>query len=103
MATSQTCCHLPGKMINSAAECADRAQIQENSSHCLPFAASFEIARKRADQKYLYAVMLPRRQSRQSEVEPVGGPAQLGNKVIEGDKIVQTMPKAAAKTTINSF
>jgi hypothetical protein len=27
MATSQTCCHLPGKMLNSAAECADRARI----------------------------------------------------------------------------
>jgi hypothetical protein len=25
MATSQTCCHLPGKMLNSAAECADRS------------------------------------------------------------------------------
>jgi hypothetical protein len=29
MATSQRCCHLPGKMLNSAAECADRAQIRE--------------------------------------------------------------------------
>jgi hypothetical protein len=28
MATSQTCCHLPGKMLNSASECADRAQIR---------------------------------------------------------------------------
>jgi hypothetical protein len=27
MATSQTCCHLPGKMLNSATNCADRAQI----------------------------------------------------------------------------
>jgi hypothetical protein len=27
MATSQTCCHLPGEMLNSAAECADRARI----------------------------------------------------------------------------
>jgi hypothetical protein len=27
MATSPTCCHLPGKMLNSAAECADRARI----------------------------------------------------------------------------
>jgi hypothetical protein len=27
MATSQTCCHLPGKLLNSAAECADRARI----------------------------------------------------------------------------
>jgi hypothetical protein len=27
MATSQRCCHLPGEMLNSAAECADRAQI----------------------------------------------------------------------------
>jgi hypothetical protein len=27
MATSQRCCHLPGKMLNSAAECADRARI----------------------------------------------------------------------------
>jgi hypothetical protein len=27
MATSQTCCHLPSKMLNSAAECADRARI----------------------------------------------------------------------------
>jgi hypothetical protein len=23
MATSQTCCHLPGELLNSAAECAD--------------------------------------------------------------------------------
>jgi hypothetical protein len=28
MATSQTCCYLPGEMLNSAAEYADRAQIQ---------------------------------------------------------------------------
>jgi hypothetical protein len=28
MATSQTCCHLPGEILNSAAECADRARIQ---------------------------------------------------------------------------
>jgi hypothetical protein len=28
MATSQTCCHLPGEMLNSAAECADRARIE---------------------------------------------------------------------------
>jgi hypothetical protein len=27
MATSQTCCHLPGEMLNSAAECADRHLI----------------------------------------------------------------------------
>jgi hypothetical protein len=27
MATCQTCCHLPGKMLNSAAKCADRARI----------------------------------------------------------------------------
>jgi hypothetical protein len=27
MATSQMCCHLPGKMLNLAAECADRARI----------------------------------------------------------------------------
>jgi hypothetical protein len=27
MATSQTCCHLPGEMLNSAAECVDRAPI----------------------------------------------------------------------------
>jgi hypothetical protein len=27
MATSQTCCHLPGEMLNSADECADRARI----------------------------------------------------------------------------
>jgi hypothetical protein len=27
MATSQTCCHLPGELLNSAAECADRARI----------------------------------------------------------------------------
>jgi hypothetical protein len=27
MATSQTCCHLPGEMLNSAADCADRARI----------------------------------------------------------------------------
>jgi hypothetical protein len=26
-ATSQTCCHLPGEPLNSAAECADRARI----------------------------------------------------------------------------
>jgi hypothetical protein len=32
MATSQTCCHLPGKMLNSAAECADRARIENESS-----------------------------------------------------------------------
>jgi hypothetical protein len=29
MATSQRCCHLPGEMLNSAAECADRARIKE--------------------------------------------------------------------------
>jgi hypothetical protein len=29
-ATSQTCCHLPGKMLNSAAKCADRARKE----HC---------------------------------------------------------------------
>jgi hypothetical protein len=28
MATSQTCCHLPGEMLNSAAECAYRARIR---------------------------------------------------------------------------
>jgi hypothetical protein len=28
MATSQRCCHLTGKMLNSAAECADRARIR---------------------------------------------------------------------------
>jgi hypothetical protein len=28
MATSQTCCHLPGEMLNSAAQCADRARIK---------------------------------------------------------------------------
>jgi hypothetical protein len=27
MATSQTCCHLPGELLNSAAQCADRARI----------------------------------------------------------------------------
>jgi hypothetical protein len=27
MATSQRCCHLPGEMLNSATECADRARI----------------------------------------------------------------------------
>jgi hypothetical protein len=27
MATSQACCHLPHKMLNSAAKCADRARI----------------------------------------------------------------------------
>jgi hypothetical protein len=27
MSTSQTCCHLPGEILNSAAECADRARI----------------------------------------------------------------------------
>jgi hypothetical protein len=27
MATSQTCCHLPGELLNTAAECADRARI----------------------------------------------------------------------------
>jgi hypothetical protein len=27
MATSQSCCHLPGELLNSAAECADRARI----------------------------------------------------------------------------
>jgi hypothetical protein len=31
MATSQRCCHLPGEMLNSAAECADRARIEESS------------------------------------------------------------------------
>jgi hypothetical protein len=30
MATSQRCCHLPGEMLNSAAECADRARIEIN-------------------------------------------------------------------------
>jgi hypothetical protein len=30
MATSQTCCHLPGELLNSAAECADRARIAIN-------------------------------------------------------------------------
>jgi hypothetical protein len=28
MATSQVCCHLPSKMLNSAAKCSDRARIQ---------------------------------------------------------------------------
>jgi hypothetical protein len=28
MATSQTCCHLPDELLNSAAECADRARMQ---------------------------------------------------------------------------
>jgi hypothetical protein len=27
MASSQTCCHLPVEILNSAAECADRARI----------------------------------------------------------------------------
>jgi hypothetical protein len=27
MVTSQTCCHLPGELLNSAAECADRARM----------------------------------------------------------------------------
>jgi hypothetical protein len=30
MATGQTCCHLPGEILNSAAECADRARIVIN-------------------------------------------------------------------------
>jgi hypothetical protein len=30
MTTSQMCCHLPGEMLNSAAECADRALIDRN-------------------------------------------------------------------------
>jgi hypothetical protein len=42
MATSQTCCHLPGKMLNSAAECADRARItgarEENEEQNLVWA-----------------------------------------------------------------
>jgi hypothetical protein len=29
MATSQTCCHLPGEILNSDAECADRARIEK--------------------------------------------------------------------------
>jgi hypothetical protein len=29
MATSQMCCHLPGEILNSAAECADRARIHK--------------------------------------------------------------------------
>jgi hypothetical protein len=32
MATSQTCCHLPGKMLNSAAKCADKARILEDET-----------------------------------------------------------------------
>jgi hypothetical protein len=32
MATSQTCCHLPGEMLNSAAECADRARMSVKMS-----------------------------------------------------------------------
>jgi hypothetical protein len=28
MATSQTCCHLSGELLNSAAECADRDRIE---------------------------------------------------------------------------
>jgi hypothetical protein len=34
MATSQTCYHLPGKMLNSAAECADRARIKQTCQFC---------------------------------------------------------------------
>jgi hypothetical protein len=30
MSTSQTCCHLPGELSNSVAECADRAQIDSS-------------------------------------------------------------------------
>jgi hypothetical protein len=33
MATSQTCCHLPGEILNSAAECADRARIDRRDLH----------------------------------------------------------------------
>jgi hypothetical protein len=29
MSTSQTCCHLPGKILNSAAECANRARVEK--------------------------------------------------------------------------
>jgi hypothetical protein len=45
MATSQTCCHLPGEMLNSAAECADRARIYMRckAMHAMSNAAS-EIA-----------------------------------------------------------
>jgi hypothetical protein len=31
MATSQACCHLPSKMLNSAAKCADRARIEREN------------------------------------------------------------------------
>jgi hypothetical protein len=31
MATRQTCCHLLGELLNSAAECADRARIHPTS------------------------------------------------------------------------
>jgi hypothetical protein len=34
MATSQTCCHLPGELLNSAAECADRARIRVDGPLC---------------------------------------------------------------------
>jgi hypothetical protein len=40
MATSQTCCHLPGEMLNSAAECADRAQIETRAAHSVIVAFS---------------------------------------------------------------
>jgi hypothetical protein len=36
MAKSQTCCHLPGEMLNSAAECADRARIGIRFFICHP-------------------------------------------------------------------
>jgi hypothetical protein len=36
MATSQACCHLPSKILNSAAKCADRARIQTLSARNVP-------------------------------------------------------------------
>jgi hypothetical protein len=37
MATSQRCCHLPDEMLNSAAECADRARIDIERAKYLIF------------------------------------------------------------------
>jgi hypothetical protein len=53
MATSQTCCHLPGKMLNSAAECADRAQIRRKKM-LLFFAKSTFFHAGQREKKYFF-------------------------------------------------
>jgi hypothetical protein len=50
MATSHTCCHLPDEMLNSAAECADRARISLPSSPSCTACNSTTLGRTR---KYL--------------------------------------------------